>query len=66
MVLLVLVCIYLSSNFDHSIISQRQVSASSPTWEVISFLNVGVGSDQIHYGVFGFTGSTPAIGYQFE
>lgn len=29
-------------------------------------MNVGVGSDQIHYGVFGFTGSTPAIGYQFD
>lgn len=48
-----------------SIVAQWQVSVSSPTWEVISFLDVGVGRDQIHYGVFGFTGSTPAIGYLF-
>jgi len=48
-----------------SIVAQRQVSVSSPTWEVISFLDVSIGSDQIHYGVFGFTGSTPAIGYLF-
>ncbi|KAF9448209.1 pali-domain-containing protein [Macrolepiota fuliginosa MF-IS2] len=42
------------------------VSVSSPTWEAISFLNVGVGSTQIHYGVFGFTGSTHSIGYLFS
>ncbi|KAF5351853.1 hypothetical protein D9756_007729 [Leucocoprinus leucothites] len=41
------------------------VSVSSPTWEKISFLNVGVGSNQVHYGVFGFTGSQRAIGYEF-
>ena len=48
-----------------SIVAQRQVSVSSPTWEMISFFDVGVGSGQVHYGVFGFTGSTPAIGYLF-
>jgi len=48
-----------------SIVVQRQVSVSSPTWEMISFLDVGIGSSQVHYGVFGFTGSTPVIGYLF-
>jgi len=38
---------------------------SSPTWEKISFLNVGVGGNQIHYGVFGHTGSRVGIGYDF-
>jgi len=38
---------------------------SSPTWEKISFLNVGTGANQMHYGVFGYTGSTVGIGYDF-
>ncbi|KXN90817.1 hypothetical protein AN958_03471 [Leucoagaricus sp. SymC.cos] len=42
------------------------VSVSAPTWESISFLNAGVGSSQIHYGVFGFTGSKHTIGYEFS
>ncbi|KAG6828812.1 hypothetical protein H0H92_006694 [Tricholoma furcatifolium] len=41
------------------------VSVSVPTWDKISFLNVGVGVDQVRYGVFGYTGSTVGIGYNF-
>lgn len=37
------------------------VSVSVPTWNAISFLNVG----PIRYGVFGFTGSPIQIGYNF-
>ncbi|KAJ3737418.1 actin cortical patch SUR7/pH-response regulator pali [Lentinula guzmanii] len=42
------------------------VSVSSPTWEKISFLNVGSGDAVTHYGVFGFTGSQTHIGYDFN
>jgi hypothetical protein len=42
------------------------VSVSAPTWEKISFLNVGTGSQQTRYGVFGFTGSQRHIGYDFN
>ncbi|KAF5372898.1 hypothetical protein D9758_001775 [Tetrapyrgos nigripes] len=41
------------------------VCVSSPTWEHISFLNVGRGANEVHYGVFGFTGSGTHIGYEF-
>jgi len=41
------------------------VCVSSPTWEKISFLNVGTGANQIHYGVFGHTGTKVGIGYDF-
>lgn len=41
------------------------VCVSSPTWEQISFLNVGTGANQIRYGVFGHTGSDIGIGYDF-
>ncbi|KAJ3552361.1 hypothetical protein NP233_g12901 [Leucocoprinus birnbaumii] len=41
------------------------VSVSVPTWDMVSFLNVGDGNRQIRYGVFGFTGSKPHIGYMF-
>ncbi|KAG6887464.1 hypothetical protein C0995_015064 [Termitomyces sp. Mi166 len=41
------------------------VSVSVPTWNEISFLNVGTGADQVRYGVFGSTGSKPSIGYNF-
>jgi len=40
-------------------------SVSVPTWSAISFLNVGSGAGQLKYGVFGFTGSSPHIGYLF-
>ncbi|KAF8070005.1 actin cortical patch SUR7/pH-response regulator pali [Lyophyllum atratum] len=43
------------------------VCVSAPTWDKISFLNVGAGvGNQIRYGVFGFTGSKVGIGYDFQ
>jgi len=42
------------------------VCVSVPTWDKISFLNVGTGANQIRYGVFGFTGSKVGIGYDFQ
>ncbi|KAF9010710.1 hypothetical protein BDQ17DRAFT_1299266 [Cyathus striatus] len=41
------------------------VSVSVPTWDRVSFLNVGIGANQLRYGVFGFTGSKTQIGYLF-
>ena len=38
---------------------------SVPVWNQISFLDVGTGANQIRYGVFGYTGSKVAIGYDF-
>ncbi|KAF9529323.1 hypothetical protein CPB83DRAFT_853071 [Crepidotus variabilis] len=41
-------------------------SVSAPTWNAVSFLNVGpAGADQLRYGVFGHTGSQTSIGYDF-
>jgi hypothetical protein len=42
------------------------VCVSVPTWDKISFLNVGTEANQIRYGVFGFTGSKVGIGYDFQ
>jgi len=42
------------------------VSISSPTWEQISFLNVGSGGRVTRFGVFGYTGSGISIGYYFN
>ncbi|KAF8232195.1 pali-domain-containing protein [Tricholoma matsutake] len=39
------------------------VSVSVPTWDKISFLNVGRAPNQVAYGVFGFTRSKIAVGY---
>jgi len=41
------------------------VSISSPVWEKISFLDVTRGTQTIHFGVFGYTGSKASIGYPF-
>jgi len=41
------------------------VCVSVPVWDEISFLNVGVGANQVRYGVFGYTGSKVGIGYEF-
>jgi len=45
------------------------VSISAPTWDKISFLNVGSNSANnggtLHFGVFGFTGSGKSVGYSF-
>jgi len=42
------------------------VSVSSPTWQSVSFLHVGSGSSTVRYGVFGFTGHSPSVGYRFQ
>jgi len=41
------------------------VSVSSPTWNNVSFLNTSLGGESIHFGVFGYTGSTTKVGYYF-
>ncbi|KAG7452924.1 pali-domain-containing protein [Guyanagaster necrorhizus] len=41
------------------------VSVSVPTWNSIYFLQVGVGSSVTRFGVFGYTGSSTGIGYNF-
>ena len=41
------------------------VSVSAPTWESISFLNVDTGGTELHFGVFGYTGTGTSIGYYF-
>jgi len=40
-------------------------SVSAPVWNEVSFLNVGVAPNELRYGVFGYTGSKVAIGYDF-
>ncbi|PFH53729.1 hypothetical protein AMATHDRAFT_45196 [Amanita thiersii Skay4041] len=43
------------------------VSVSPPTWDSISFLDVTQrNGNEVHYGVFGYTGSKTTIGYQFN
>ncbi|TDL19953.1 hypothetical protein BD410DRAFT_899918 [Rickenella mellea] len=52
----------------HRLVDERtakdtsDVSVSSPTWEKIFFLKVG----NVHYGVFGHSGTGTLIGYTFE
>jgi len=42
------------------------VSISVPTWSKVSLLNIGQsGPNQLKYGVFGSTGSSPSVGYFF-
>jgi len=41
------------------------VCVSVPVWNQISLFDVGTGANQIRYGVFGYTGSKVAIGYDF-
>ncbi|KIY53098.1 pali-domain-containing protein [Fistulina hepatica ATCC 64428] len=45
------------------------VSVSAPKWDKISFLDTSFGTDatteNIHFGVFGYTGSGTSIGYYF-
>ncbi|THH30936.1 hypothetical protein EUX98_g3242 [Antrodiella citrinella] len=40
-------------------------SVSAPTWNPVSFLNTNVGGQQLHFGVFGFTGSQVHVGWRF-
>jgi len=42
------------------------VSISSPTWNKITFLSVNNGGKMIHFGCFGYTGSSTHIGYTFN
>ncbi|KAF9643791.1 pali-domain-containing protein [Thelephora ganbajun] len=41
------------------------VSVSPPTWDSVYFLSTGVGAGRIRFGVFGYTGSTASVGYNF-
>ncbi|KAH7104446.1 pali-domain-containing protein [Auriculariales sp. MPI-PUGE-AT-0066] len=42
-------------------------SISSPTWEKISYLNVRRGGgDDLHFGIFGYTGSETHVGYRIS
>ncbi|KAF8800271.1 pali-domain-containing protein [Phlegmacium glaucopus] len=42
------------------------VSVSVPSWSKVSFLNIGEsGPNQLKYGIFGSTGSSPSVGYHF-
>jgi len=42
------------------------VSVSAPTWNAVYFLRAGTGAREVHYGVFGFTGSKVNVGYNFQ
>ncbi|KAJ6475340.1 pali-domain-containing protein [Mycena vitilis] len=42
------------------------VSVSAPTWNKISFLDAGLGSATVHFGVFGYTGTHASVGYRFN
>ena len=42
------------------------VSVSAPTWDRISFLDVGRGRDETHFGVFGYSGSGTSLGYDLN
>jgi len=39
------------------------VTVSAPIWNDISFLDTDIGGQEIHFGVFGFTGSQKRLGY---
>lgn len=41
-------------------------SVSSPTWNSIYFLSASRGSQTIHFGVFGYTGTGKSVGYNFD
>lgn len=41
----------------------RQATISAPIWNPVSFLNTNIGGREIHFGVFGFTGSDKRLGY---
>ncbi|KAG8946007.1 hypothetical protein FRC04_012126 [Tulasnella sp. 424] len=38
-------------------------TVSAPIWDSISFLNTNIGGREIHFGVFGYTGSARHLGY---
>ncbi|KIO20264.1 hypothetical protein M407DRAFT_245892 [Tulasnella calospora MUT 4182] len=41
-------------------------TVSAPIWESISFLNTNIGGREIHFGVFGYTGSARHLGYPID
>ncbi|KAF8609969.1 pali-domain-containing protein [Ceratobasidium sp. AG-I] len=42
------------------------VSVSSPIWDAVSFLNASIGGREVHFGVFGYTGSARKLGYTID
>ncbi|KAG8902852.1 hypothetical protein FRB99_004014 [Tulasnella sp. 403] len=42
------------------------VTLSAPIWNDISFLNAIIGGREIHFGVFGYTGSPKKLGYPLD
>ncbi|KAF8710440.1 Pali protein, partial [Rhizoctonia solani] len=42
------------------------VTVSAPIWNDVSFLNASVGGREIHFGVFGYTGSERRLGYEID
>ncbi|KAI0320786.1 pali-domain-containing protein [Amylostereum chailletii] len=41
-------------------------SVSSPTWNSVYFFKAARAGQEVHYGVFGFTGSDTHVGYNFN
>ncbi|CAE6500442.1 unnamed protein product [Rhizoctonia solani] len=42
------------------------VTVSAPIWNDVSFLNASVGGREVHFGVFGYTGSERKLGYTID
>ncbi|QRV85927.1 SUR7/Pali family protein [Ceratobasidium sp. AG-Ba] len=42
------------------------VTVSSPIWDAVYFLRASVGGREVHFGVFGYTGSGRHLGYQID
>jgi len=42
------------------------VSVSAPVWDKISFLDANIGGKEIHFGVWGYTGTKAHLGYYFD
>ncbi|CAE6437345.1 hypothetical protein ACGC1H_004426 [Rhizoctonia solani] len=42
------------------------VTLSAPIWNDVSFLNASVGGREVHFGVFGYTGSAHKLGYTID
>ncbi|CAE6339881.1 unnamed protein product [Rhizoctonia solani] len=42
------------------------VTVSAPIWNDVSFLNASVAGREIHFGVFGYTGSERRLGYEID
>lgn len=69
MVLLVFVRLeyfWFFSHFPDLSVHGLQVSVSAPTWNKIYFLDANKSSQDIHFGVFGYTGTGTSFGYYFD